>query len=122
LCGGADVCGPHQRKQGFFTEQVPVSAYGGSSKKLKDLKDHLLAGVLRGKACSGARDRARRKQSEPDKTESASVGRGGPLQHMAIRFRSFQVVAVGCARSCELGRAGGGEEMHADAPGQEEGH
>jgi hypothetical protein len=29
---------PHERKQGFSTEQVPVSAYGGSLKNLKDLK------------------------------------------------------------------------------------
>ena len=27
-----------ERKQGFSTEQVPVSAYGGSFKNLKDLK------------------------------------------------------------------------------------
>ena len=27
------------RKQGFSTEQVPVSAYGGSLKNLRDLKD-----------------------------------------------------------------------------------
>ena len=28
-----------ERKQGFSAEQVPVSAYGGSSKNSKDLKD-----------------------------------------------------------------------------------
>ena len=28
-----------KRKQGFSTEQVPVSAFGGSLKNLKDLKD-----------------------------------------------------------------------------------
>jgi len=36
LCtGGADVI---ERKHGLSTEQVPVSAYVGSSKNLKDLK------------------------------------------------------------------------------------
>ena len=32
-----------ERKQGFSVEQVPVSASGGSSKNLKDLKDLALA-------------------------------------------------------------------------------
>ena len=31
--------GPMERKHGLSTEQVPASAYAGSSKNLKDLKD-----------------------------------------------------------------------------------
>ena len=36
-----------ERKQGCSAEQVPVSAYGGSLKNLKDLKDLLFGSFLR---------------------------------------------------------------------------
>ena len=39
--------GTHVVLQGLSTEQVPVSAYGGSLKNLKDLKDLPLDGVWR---------------------------------------------------------------------------
>ena len=38
---------PAVRKQGLSAEQVPVSAYGGSLKNLKDLKDWLREGAVR---------------------------------------------------------------------------
>ena len=38
---GSQTCAPKPRTHGLSTEQVPVSAYVGSSKNLKDLKTDL---------------------------------------------------------------------------------